>query len=124
MNDPMSNNTSMALGSVATLVTDVPAPDPSKLNTGRRDTPEATAKAASQFESLLIGQFLKTAREAGGSGWMGTDSQDADEGMIELAEQQLSQALSARGGFGLAKLITEGLTKAERTAEAGATKSQ
>ena len=117
----MTGNSSVAVGSYGSLLADIPTNDPTKMNSVQHDTPEATAKAASQFESLLIGQFLKAAREAGGSGWMGTDSEDADAGMIELAEQQLSQALATRGGFGLAKLVTEGLTKAEKIGQAGGT---
>jgi Rod binding domain-containing protein len=121
----VSGSNSIGPGSQGALLTaEVPTSDPSSLKTARHDTPEATAKAASQFESLLIGQFLKAAREAGGSGWMGTDSEDANAGMIELAEQQFSQALSARGGFGLAKLVTQGLTKAEKIAQTRATKEQ
>ena len=111
----MSDTSSLGLGAYGAFLTPgasaVPASNP---QVGKHDTPEATAKAASQFEALLIGQFLKSAREASGSGWMATDSEDADAGMIELAEQQLSQALATRGGFGLAKLVTEGLTKTEK----------
>lgn len=120
----MTGNSSVGLGPHGLLLEDLSTPDFTKLTGARKDTPEATEKAASQFESLLIGQFLKAAREAGGTGWMGTDSEDADAGMIELAEQQLSQALSARGGFGLAKLVSEGLTKAEKNVRAGGTKEQ
>jgi Rod binding domain-containing protein len=110
----MSDATSLGVGSYGTILTpNLALPSVSNTQAGKHDTPEATAKAASQFEALLIGQFLKSAREAGGSGWMGTDTEDADAGMIELAEQQLSQALATRGGFGLAKLVAEGLTKTE-----------
>jgi len=121
----MSDTSSFGLGSYAAVLT--PGVSPTSLSnaeTGKHDTPESTAKAASQFEALLIGQFLKSAREASGSGWMGTDSEDADAGMIELAEQQLSQALSARGGFGLAKLVAQGLTKTENIRQAGNTNQE
>jgi Rod binding domain-containing protein len=76
-----------------------------------RDSPEAIAKAASQFEALLVGEIMKSAREADGSGWLGTDSDEAGSTMSELSEQQFSQALAAGGGLGLAKLISAGLTK-------------
>lgn len=110
----MSDTTSLGLRAPGAILTASTAPTSiSSLKAEKHDSPESTAKAACQFEALLIGQLLKSAREAGGSGWMGTDSGDADAGMIELAEQQLSQALAARGGFGLAKLVTEGLTKTE-----------
>ncbi|MGA7415369.1 MAG: hypothetical protein WBW33_33155 [Bryobacteraceae bacterium] len=121
----MSDTSSFGLGMHgAFLTTGVPPTPLSNTQAGKHDSPEATAKAASQFEALLIGQFLKSAREAGGSGWMGTDAEDADAGMIELAEQQLSQALATRGGFGIAKLVAEGLTKTENIRHDGSTSQQ
>ena len=77
----------------------------------KRDTPEAIAKAATAFESLLIGEVLKSAREADGSGWMGTDDEEAGSNLMQLSEQQLSQTLAASGGLGLAKMISAGLAK-------------
>lgn len=76
-----------------------------------QDSPESIAKAASQFEALLMGEIMKSAREADGSGWLGTDDDEAGSTMSDLSEQQLSQALSSGGGLGLAKLIAAGLTK-------------
>ncbi|HEX4230647.1 MAG TPA: rod-binding protein [Bryobacteraceae bacterium] len=76
-----------------------------------RDGPEAIAKAASQFEALLMGEIMKSTREADGSGWLGTDDDEAGSTMSDLSEQQLSQALAAGGGLGLAKMIAAGLTK-------------
>lgn len=115
----MDDKMSLGVGSYGGMLTSSVAEiSLSSFQAGKRDSPEATAKAASQFEALLIGQFLKSAREASGSGWMGTDSEDADSGMIELAEQQLSQALANRGGLGLAKLVSEGLTKTENIRQA------
>lgn len=84
--------------------------DPSSL-TSERDTPEAIAKAATQFEALLIGEVLKSAREADGSGWLGTDEDEAGSTLMEVSEQQISQALASRGGLGLAKMISAGLSK-------------
>jgi Rod binding domain-containing protein len=76
-----------------------------------KDTPEAVAKAASQFEALLIGQLLKSARESEGEGWLGTDENDAGSTLAEMSEQALSSALASKGGLGLAKLVTSGLQK-------------
>lgn len=76
-----------------------------------RDTPEAIKKAATQFEALLIGEVLKTSREADGSGWMGTDGEEAGSTLSELSEQQIAQSLANGGGFGLATMISRGLTK-------------
>lgn len=84
--------------------------DPTKLNTkSNRDTPENIKKAATEFEALLIGEVLKTSREADGSGWMGTDEEEAGSTLSELSEQQISQALATGGGFGLAEMISNGL---------------
>ena len=76
-----------------------------------RDSPEAISKAATQFEALLMGEIMKSVREADGAGWLGTDDDEAGSMMSELSEQQLSQALANGGGFGLAKMIAAGLTK-------------
>lgn len=78
---------------------------------GKKDTPEAIAKAASQFEALLIGQLLQSARAGDDEGWFGTDEGDAGSTMTEMSEQVLSSSLAAKGGLGLAKLVTEGMEK-------------
>ena len=67
-------------------------------------------KAAKQFESLLIGQIMKSMHEAGSSGWLGGGDDQAGEAAMELAEEQFAQALASRGGLGLARLIMQGLT--------------
>ncbi len=90
----------------------VPAASPN------RDNPAKIHDAAQQFESLLIGQLLKTAREAGGTGWLGTDDQDAGESGVEMGEQQLASMLAKSGGLGLGKLIESGM-KAEAAKEHG-----
>jgi Rod binding domain-containing protein len=56
--------------------------------------------AAQEFEALLIAQLLRSAREDEGSS--GT--------MMEFAEQQVAQMISASGGLGLAGLVERGLT--------------
>jgi len=85
-------------------------PDSSSDQKLNRDTPEAVAKAATQFEALLIGEVLKSARDADGSGWMGTDEDEAGSTLMEVSEQQISQALATGGGLGLAKMISAGLS--------------
>jgi Rod binding domain-containing protein len=59
--------------------------------------------AAKQFEALMIGQMLRTARE-------NTDDQDSSGStMLDLADQQFSQVLANNGGLGLATLVVKGL---------------
>jgi Rod binding domain-containing protein len=64
--------------------------------------------AAKDFEALLIGQMLRSAREEG-SGWLGTDDDDAGSTAYSLGEDQLAKAMAAGGGLGLSKIIAAGL---------------
>ena len=75
-----------------------PASDPKKIE-----------NAAKQFESLLIGQILKSMHESGSENWLGSGEDASGESAMELAEEQFAQALASRGGLGLAKLIMKGL---------------
>jgi Rod binding domain-containing protein len=80
----------------------------------KKDTPEKISGAAKQFEALMIGQMLKSAREASGGGWLGDEEQQDDQTgsmVMELAEQGLSQALTAHGGLGIAKVVTANLER-------------
>ncbi len=63
---------------------------------------------AKQFEALLIGQMLKSARESG-SGSLGDDDDSSGETMLDVADQQFSQVLANNGGFGMARLLVQGL---------------
>jgi Rod binding domain-containing protein len=82
---------------------------------GARDDPARIKAVAGQFEALMVGEMLKTVRSAGGGGWFGAGSEDANGTIGELAEMQLAQALSARGGLGLAPLVEAGLRRAQPT---------
>jgi flagellar protein FlgJ len=69
--------------------------------------------AAQQFEGLMIGQLLKTAREASGDGgWFGTGDDATGQMAVELAEQQLSMTMAKQGGFGLSSAIVRQLSPA------------
>jgi Rod binding domain-containing protein len=76
-----------------------------------RDTPDTIARAATQFEALLIGEVLKSAREADGSSWTGSEEDEAGSTLMEVSEQQISSALAAKGGLGLATILSAGLSK-------------
>ena len=66
--------------------------------------PKARAKdAVSQFESLLLEQMLRSIRQDDGKGWLGGGDDQASESIVELAEQQVAQALARAGGLGLSK---------------------
>jgi Rod binding domain-containing protein len=71
---------------------------------------EKIQKAAQEFESLMIAQMLKSVRESSFGGGWGTRDQSGDVA-LDMAEQQMAQLLAASGGLGLAKLISQGLTR-------------
>jgi Rod binding domain-containing protein len=75
----------------------------------RSDDPKRVADAAQQFESLMIAQLLKSMRESGTGGWLGTGEDQAGAQAVELAESQMAQALAKQGGLGLAHLVVKGL---------------
>ncbi|MGA2883461.1 MAG: hypothetical protein ABSG13_31350 [Bryobacteraceae bacterium] len=84
--------------------------------TSASDTPEKIAGVAKQFEALMIGQMLKSARDTSGGGWLSSDDgQDDQTGslVMDMAEQGLSQAMAARGGLGIAKMVTANLERGQ-----------
>jgi Rod binding domain-containing protein len=84
----------------------IPKNDPAKIH-----------GAAQQFESLLIGELLKTAHAAGGSGWLGTDDDDAGQTGIGFGEEQFARMLASSGGLGLSSMIEAGLKADEAKAQ-------
>jgi Rod binding domain-containing protein len=77
---------------------------------GATDDPDRIHHAAQQFESLMISQIMKSAHDES-EGWLGTGDDQAGSSAMAIAEEQFAQALSNRGGLGLANLIEKGLTK-------------
>jgi Rod binding domain-containing protein len=49
--------------------------------------------------------MMKTVREGGSEGWLGSGDGTGDDTAVEMAESQFSQAMAANGGLGLAHLI-------------------
>lgn len=74
-------------------------------------SPEKIRDAASQFESLLIGQVFKTIHEDN-EGWLGTGEDDSASSVMGLADEYFAQAISKRGGLGLAQMIARQLADA------------
>ncbi len=76
--------------------------------------PDPIAQVAKQFEALMIGQMLRSARESSGGGWLGNEDDQEDQTgslVMEMAEQGFSQAMAARGGLGIAKMVTANLER-------------
>ena len=76
----------------------------------KKDSPEQIHHAAQEFESLLLSQILRSAHGED-EGWLGTGDDQTASSAMGIAEEQLAQAISARGGLGLSGLIEQGLTK-------------
>ncbi len=74
----------------------------------------SAVEAAKQFESLLIGQILKSMHE-GSSGWLGSGEDQAAESAMGMAEEHFAKALSQSGGLGLAATIQHGLESPRRS---------
>ncbi len=75
-------------------------------------TPAKSGKvedAAKQFEALLIGQMLKSVRDAAADD--DPDNDTVGEPMVDVADQQFSKMLANNGGLGLAKMVVSGLNK-------------
>ncbi len=68
-------------------------------------------KASQQFESLMVGEMLKSAREEGSDGWLGSGDSTGDDTALSMAESQLANALSQNGGLGLSSMIERSLTR-------------
>jgi flagellar protein FlgJ len=79
------------------------------LNWTPQAMPSKIQGAAQQFEALMIGQMLRSVREAA----QDQDSDSSGETMMDLADQQLSQMLARNGGLGLAQMIVKGLKTEE-----------
>ena len=81
----------------------------------KADSPQKTKDAAMQFESLLVGQILKSAHEEDG-GWLGSGEDQTAGSAMQMADEYFARALTAHGGLGLARMITAGLEQASATA--------
>jgi Rod binding domain-containing protein len=81
-----------------------------ELATKPEDSPRNIAKAASDFEALLVAQLLRSARGSD-SGWLATGDDQSSSSLLEMGEEQLAQSITAAGGLGLAKMIVQGLRR-------------
>jgi Rod binding domain-containing protein len=79
-----------------------------QVNTTTTDSAKLT-KAAGEFEALLIGQMLKSARESGGGGWFGSGEDEASSTTAGYAEEQFAQTMASKGGLGISTMLVKGL---------------
>jgi len=72
-------------------------------------------KSATDFESILLGSWLQQAEQSFGS-VPGEDDENTDSGkdqFMGIAMQSLGPSMTASGGIGIAKMISNSLHKAE-----------
>ena len=81
----------------------------------KTDSPQKTKDAAAQFESLLVGQILKSAHEEEG-GWLGAGEDQTAGSAMQMADEYLAKALTSHGGLGLARMISKSLDQAAASA--------
>jgi flagellar protein FlgJ len=84
---------------------------PQPLSSAQPSATSGLGHAAEQFEAMFVGQMLRSVRE---SAEEDTDSDPGENStFLELAEEQLAQALAARGGLGIATMVKTELGKTE-----------
>ena len=88
----------MKVHAVATTPPDSAGADAAKLK-----------KSADEFEALLIGQMLKSARESGSGGWFGSGEDEASSTTAGYAEEQFAQTIASQGGLGISSMLVKGL---------------
>ncbi len=73
--------------------------------------------AAREFETMLIAQWLKSARDAGSVLAEQSEMAGADS-YLEMGEKVLAETMAAKGTFGLAQMMVKELTPPKPTASA------
>ncbi len=69
--------------------------------------PSKLHEAAQQFEALMLGEIMRSVRESGSEGWLGSGDDAASGSAMDMAEGQFAKALSMGGGLGLTKMIEQ-----------------
>lgn len=67
--------------------------------------------AAQQFEALMLGEMLKSARESGSWNLSDGDADPGQDSLAGMAESQFAMALAKSGGLGLSHMVEQGVSK-------------
>jgi flagellar protein FlgJ len=67
--------------------------------------------AAQQFEALMVGEMLKSARESGSWGLTDEESDPGQDTLSGMAESQFANALAKSGGLGLSRMVEQGVSQ-------------
>jgi peptidoglycan hydrolase FlgJ len=73
--------------------------------------PSKIHDAAQQFEALLIGEMLKSARESGSWGLTEDESDPGQDSLSGMAESQFANALARSGGLGLSHMVEQSVSQ-------------
>jgi len=79
------------------------------LGTATKDSPQKIHAAATEFESLMIGQIMKSMHEENGEGWLGTGEDQTASSAMGMADEYFAKAMASKGGLGLANMISKNL---------------
>src|SRR5271165_905726 len=85
-------------------------------NPATKESPSKIDKAAHDFESILVGQWLEKAEKSFATVPGGDPDRDQDSGHDQFQSivcEFLAQGLGKTGGFGIASMISKHLTAAE-----------
>ena len=73
------------------------------------------SKAAVEFESVLLGQWLQSAQKSFATVPGSEEDEDAGgDQMLGFATQQLAQSIARSGGLGIAKIVEHALEKSDK----------
>jgi Rod binding domain-containing protein len=93
-------------------------------NPATKGRPSKIDKAAHDFESILVGQWLQKAEKSFASVPGADPDQNQDSGHDQfqsIACQYLAQGLTKNGGFGIATMISKHLNEVDRSQSAAPT---
>lgn len=77
-------------------------------------------EAAKGFESLMIEQMMKSARETSGGGWLSDGDETGEDQAMGMAEQQFAQCMANNGGLGLAKMVIKTMSNSAAKGDSAA----
>ena len=92
---------------------------PSSLSTAPSAPSKQIAHAAGEFESVLLGQWLGSAEKSFATVPGADEDQDpGGEQMQSFAMQQLATVLTASGGIGIARIVSQALARSDNSSTA------
>jgi Rod binding domain-containing protein len=72
---------------------------------------ENLASSAKQFEALVLGQILKSAQSSAQMATIDGEADASSSTMLDMAQECFAQAIAARGGLGIAKMVESSLRR-------------